>query len=156
MRVFTLALLTAHPRQIPVLTKNVTVKGEEYHPRNNGQQVIPILKGQGGQVRFITRPHPCRSPRGVHLGQRFLFPPTLPPSPPPLPILGALPTADRLPATRSARDIGRSGPMYQPPSISTRIGSTEKGTLAPGTSTTSEADAATHLVRYWIHRCDTS
>ena len=47
---FTLAVLPAHPAQMPVLTKNVTVQDGEDCPYHNGPQVFPAPKGQGGQV----------------------------------------------------------------------------------------------------------
>ena len=102
MRVFTIAVLPSHPTKIPFLTNNVTVQGGEDLPLQNRPQVLPIPKGQGGQVRFIARLHLCRSPRGIHLGKSFVFMP-LPPLLPPSLILGAPPPADRLPATRSSR-----------------------------------------------------
>ena len=73
VRVFKLALLPAHPAQMPVLINNVTVQDGEDHTRHNGQRVLPIQKGQGWQVHIIACPHLCRSPRGVHLGRRFFI-----------------------------------------------------------------------------------
>ena len=86
------------------------------------------------------------------LGEGFLFPLPLPPSP----LFGALPPAGRLSAMSSFSETGGIGSMQRPPYSSTSIGLREKGTLAPGASTTSEADAATHLFRYWNQRHDTS
>ena len=112
MRVFTLTVLPTYHTQMSVLTKKLTVLGDEDRPRQNGPQVLPISKIQGRQVRFISCSHSYSPPCGVQLGQRFfLFTP-----PPPLlllppPILGALPPADRLPAMRLAREIGKIGTM---------------------------------------------
>ena len=73
MKVFTLSVLPADPSKMPVITKNVIVQGGEDCPHQNGPQVLPIPKGQGGQVRFIASPHLCRSPHGSHLGCWFFI-----------------------------------------------------------------------------------
>ena len=74
MRVFTLAVLPAHPAQMPVIAKNVTVQGGEDRPRQNGPQVVPISKVQGGQVHGIAHLNSCVAPRGRHLWRGFLIP----------------------------------------------------------------------------------
>ena len=152
MRIFTLVVLPAHPAKIPVIAKNVTMQGGEDRPCHNGPQVLPIPKGQGGQVCVIACLRSCRSPRSSHLGRGFLVLPSPPPLPPPPPLLGASPPDDRLPVTRSAIETGRIWLMLRPPSRSTRISSREKGMMAPGASTTLEADAARHILSYWLHR----
>ena len=58
MLFFTLVFLPAQSAQVPVLAKNVTLDRGEYHLLNNGAQFFPILKIQGGQMRFIAHPHP--------------------------------------------------------------------------------------------------
>ena len=109
--------------------------------------------GRCASYRTLTREEP---PEAATMGKVFLFFGTPPPPPPPPPPFGALPPTGRRLATRSAIAAGRIGPVYRPPSSSTRIGSREKGTLDPGASSTYDADATTHLLRYWIHRRDTS
>ena len=74
MRVFTLAFLSAHPSQIPVLAKNMAVQGGEDHPFQNGPRFIPIPKVQVGQVRVISHLHSCGVPCGRHLGRGFFIP----------------------------------------------------------------------------------
>ena len=71
MQVFTLVVLSAHPAQITVLTKNVTVQGREDCLHQNGPQVIPVLMGSGGQVQFIACPHLCSPLCGTHLRREF-------------------------------------------------------------------------------------
>ena len=73
VRVFTLAVLPAHPTQITVLANKVIVQGGEDCYQQNGPQVLPVPKGQGGQVRVISCPHLCNPPRGIHLRQGFLI-----------------------------------------------------------------------------------
>ena len=74
MRVFTLAVIPAHPAQMPVLAKKMAVQGEEGRPCQDGPRVIPIPKGQRGQVRIIAHLHLCGAPRDSHLGRGFLNP----------------------------------------------------------------------------------
>ena len=65
VQVFTLAFLPAHPTQMLVLTKNMEAKGGEDCPYQDGMQVLPVPKGQGGHVRIISHPHPLPPPRSV-------------------------------------------------------------------------------------------
>ena len=46
------------------------------------------------------------------------------------------------------------GPTYRPPSRSARIVSSKKGTWHPGEFRDSDANVATHLSRYRLHRCN--
>ena len=71
MRVLTLTFLPEHPAQMPVLTKNVNVQGREACPFQNGPQVLPVPKGQGGHMHFILQPQSCSPPRGSYLGRDF-------------------------------------------------------------------------------------
>ena len=48
MRIFTLAVLPAHPPQMPVITKNMAMHIWEDLPFQDGPQVLPVPKGQGG------------------------------------------------------------------------------------------------------------
>ena len=71
---FRLAILPSHPAQMPVLAKKMAVQGEEGRPCQDGPQVIPIPKGQRGQVRIIAHLHLCGAPRDSHLGRGFFNP----------------------------------------------------------------------------------
>ena len=94
-------------------------------------------EGRCASYRALTCVDP---PVAATMGKGFLGTP-----PPPS---GELPPAGRLPAMRLASEALRMGPMYYLPSRSTIIGSREKGTLDPGASSTSEADASMHLLKY--------
>ena len=74
MRVFTLAVFPSDPAQIPVLANNMTVQDKEERPHQIGTLVLPIPKGQVGQVHVIPRLHSYGSPCGHHLGRDFFIP----------------------------------------------------------------------------------
>ena len=71
MQVFMITVLPAHSAQMSILTKNMTMQGREDLPRQNGPQVIPVPKGQGGQVHFIARLHSFSTPMAPTLGVGF-------------------------------------------------------------------------------------
>ena len=64
MPVFTIAFLPSHPAQMPGIAKNMAVQGMEDRPCQKVLPVLPIPKGQVGQVRIIFHLHLCVSPYG--------------------------------------------------------------------------------------------
>ena len=113
MQVFTLAVLPAHPAQMPFLTNNATLQGGEDRLHQNGPRVLPTPNGQGGQVRFIVGLHFCRSPVAPTLGMTFFNSTAVAAT-----IVAAAATtsggtaaAGRLPTKRSGSIIGKIGNM---------------------------------------------
>ena len=86
-----------------------------------------------------------------------LPPPLTPPLPPPRPFLLPLPPPpSRLVLIISAKVAVRSGPMYLPPSISMRMGSTKNGTVSLGSPSSSKYDTFVHLFSYRNYLSNTS
>ena len=51
----------------------MTVQSGEDRPCQNELQVLPITKGQGGQVSFMAHLHSCMYPHGAQLGRWFFI-----------------------------------------------------------------------------------
>ena len=58
MRVFTLTVFTEQFTHVTVLAENGPLDCGEDCPRQNCAQVLPVLKGQGGQVNLVAHLHP--------------------------------------------------------------------------------------------------
>ena len=74
VRVFMLAVLPAHPAQNPFIANNIAVQCGGGIPCQNVPRFLPILMGQGEQVRVIAHLNLCGDPRGHRLGRGFLIP----------------------------------------------------------------------------------
>ena len=57
MQFLIIAVLLAQSSQVPVLSYNVALDFGEDLPSQDGAQVFPVLKVQGGQVRIVAHPH---------------------------------------------------------------------------------------------------